>query len=59
MGVQCDGQALTARTGDALRLLPGAERQITAVSEARAVVASGAAPPVTAQGATRPLPWAA
>jgi quercetin dioxygenase-like cupin family protein len=57
--VEIDGETFVAGPGDALRLAPGAQRQIEALTDARAVVASPASPSVTtADGGTRGLPWA-
>jgi quercetin dioxygenase-like cupin family protein len=54
------GESITARAGDALCLPAGARRQVAAITDAHAVVASLAAPSVTTpDGGTRPLPWAA
>lgn len=58
--VQFGGQDVTVRAGDALRLPPDTPRRVAATLSARALVASPAAPMVTtAEGKTRPLPWAA
>lgn len=58
--VHVPGQALVVRTGDTLHLPPDAPRQITAATDARAIVASPSGPTVrTAAGGSRPLPWAA
>ena len=58
--VHAGGEALVVRAGDTLRLPPDAPRQIAAITDARAIVASPAGPRVTtATGGSRPLPWAA
>lgn len=60
LDVHADGTALVIRAGDTLRLAPGASRQISAATDARAIVASPAGPTVTTgAGGSRPLPWAA
>jgi quercetin dioxygenase-like cupin family protein len=58
--VEAGGEALTVGAGDALRLAAGVLRQIAAIGDTRALVASGPGPNVTTpDGGTRPLPWAA
>lgn len=58
--VRCSGQDVAVRAGDALRLPADTPRRVAATLSARALVASPAAPMVTtAEGSTRPLPWAA
>jgi quercetin dioxygenase-like cupin family protein len=58
--VQTDGQTFIVRAGDTLCLPPDERRQIAAITDARAVVASPAGPIVTTvDGDSRPLPWAA
>ena len=53
-------EAVVLRVGDTLRVPPDAPRQVAATADARAVVASPAAPNATApDGTSRPLPWAA
>ena len=57
--VQVGTDALAVRPGDALRLPRDTERQVAAVTDVRAIVASPACPTVTTADDTRPLPWAA
>jgi len=60
ISVEIGGRVLEPAPGDALTLPAGAERRILAVTAARALVSSPAAPRVTtADGGARPLPWAA
>jgi quercetin dioxygenase-like cupin family protein len=58
--VQTDDETFIVGAGDSLCLPPNARRQITAITDARAIVASPACPIVTTvDGDSRPLPWAA
>jgi quercetin dioxygenase-like cupin family protein len=58
--VHCDSADMTAAEGDAITIAAGATRQVTAITDIRAVVASLAGSSVTtADGQTRLLPWAA
>jgi quercetin dioxygenase-like cupin family protein len=58
--VEVAGKTFSVCAGDTLRLPPGAPRRVAAIADARAVVASRACPVVTtADGDSRPLPWAA
>ncbi len=58
--VEIGKRVLEAATGDVLTLPAGAERRIRATTATRALVSSPATPAVTtADGGTRPLPWAA
>jgi quercetin dioxygenase-like cupin family protein len=53
------GDDVVARAGDTVRLAAGAPRRIAAPVDVRALVASPAGVSVTtAEGGTRPLPWA-
>ena len=56
--LEVDGTPVAA--GEARTIPAGAPRQVAAPEDARALVASPAAPSVTTpDGGTRPLPWAA
>jgi quercetin dioxygenase-like cupin family protein len=58
--VEAAGETFVVGAGDTLRLPPDARRQIAAITDARAVVASAARPIVTTvDGDSRALPWAA
>ncbi len=58
--VDFDGARAVGQAGDTLRLAAGTRRQITAATDARAIVASPAHPNVTtATSPSRPTPWAA
>ena len=57
--VELDGRRLDVSAGEVLVLPPDVERRIRAARDCRALVASPAAPTVTtADGGSRPLPWA-
>jgi mannose-6-phosphate isomerase-like protein (cupin superfamily) len=58
-GSATDRQRAVVRAGDAIAVAGGAERRVTAPTEARAIVSSPAAPHVsTPETDARPLPWA-
>jgi quercetin dioxygenase-like cupin family protein len=58
--VEAGGETFSVRAGDTLCLPPDAQRRVAAITDAHAVVASRACPVVTtADGDSRPLPWAA
>lgn len=56
--VRAGDEELLVRAGDTLRVAPDTPRQIAAVTDARAIVASRAAPMVSAATGDRRLPWA-
>jgi quercetin dioxygenase-like cupin family protein len=58
--VEIDAEALVVRPGDSLCLPRDTSRQVAAITDVRAIVASSARPVVTTvEGCSRPLPWAA